>query len=217
MSLPFSIDSPSKSSATSATLPAAMRGARVTSIGSPESSSSPVMWISISASFKVPAACMALKAATITTMPPLSSPAPGPSACSPLRTNFWNGLSGSNTVSRCAMSSSFLVPFLPDFFATRWPDRLALVMSIHSTLKPNGSNSARIISDTAFTPAKFIVPLFWFTSFSSRATERSYSASIVLVIFDSCAVNCAEAGVADINAAPNTARVKGRKIIKGSR
>ncbi len=48
----------------------------------------------------VPAACMARSAAMITTTPPLSSPMPGPVACEPSRTKVWNGLSGSNTVSR---------------------------------------------------------------------------------------------------------------------
>ena len=58
--------------------------------------------------FSVPAACIARSAATITAIPPLSSPAPGPCAWSPCGTQRWNGESGSNTVSRCAISSSRL-------------------------------------------------------------------------------------------------------------
>ena len=57
---------------------------------------------------KRPAACIARSAATITAIPPLSSPAPGPCARLPSRTQRWNGKSGSNTVSRWAMSSSRL-------------------------------------------------------------------------------------------------------------
>ncbi len=195
MSLPSSIDSPSKSSATSAVLPAAINGARVISIGSPASSSSPVMCISICASFSVPAACMARNADTITTIPPLSSPAPGPTASSPLRTNFWKGLSASKTVSRCAMSKSFFVPFLPAFVATRCPARPALAISSHATLNPSGSSSARTISPTVLTPAKFIVPEFWLTIRSSKATERSYSASTVAAILASGCESWAKAGV----------------------
>ena len=41
--------------------------------------------------FSVPAACIARSAATITAIPPLSSPAPGPCASSPLRSQRWNG------------------------------------------------------------------------------------------------------------------------------
>jgi hypothetical protein len=54
----------------------------------------------MSASFSAPAACMARSAATMTTSPPFMSLEPGPSAMSPRRTKRWNGLSGSNTVSR---------------------------------------------------------------------------------------------------------------------
>ena len=57
--------------------PASIRSRRATAIGA-RPSSSPVSTISISASRKVPAACIARSAATITTMPPLSSPTPGP-------------------------------------------------------------------------------------------------------------------------------------------
>ncbi len=41
--------------------------------------------------FSVPAACIARSAATITAIPPLSSPAPGPWPRSPLRCQRWNG------------------------------------------------------------------------------------------------------------------------------
>ena len=143
------------------------------------------------ASFNVPAACIARRADTMTTMPPLSSPAPGPIACSPLRTKVWKGLSASNTVSRWAMSNSLFAPFLPALVATRCPERPAFAISIHSTLKPSGSSSARIISPTIFTPEKFIVPEFWFTSFSSRVMDRSYSASTVATILASDGDNLA--------------------------
>ena len=216
ISLPLSVTNPSKSSATSARLPAAINGARVVSIGSPLSSSSPVMWTSMFASLSVPAACIARRAATITVNPPLSSPAPGPSASSLLpsllRTKVWNGLSGSKTVSRCAMSSSFLVPFLPVLVATRCPARLAAAMSCHSSLKPKGSNSARIISAIFRTPSKFIVPEFWLTMRSSKATERSYSASTVAAIFASALLNCAVAGTEKTSASPAPKRVKDRRI-----
>ena len=70
------------------------RGGR-SSIGLPLSSSSPVRTISMSASFRVPAACIARSAATITTIPPLSSPAPGPSArVRPCGSKRWNGRIG---------------------------------------------------------------------------------------------------------------------------
>ena len=36
-------------------------------------------------------------------------------------------------------------------------------MSIHSTVKPSGSSSARSISPTALTPSMFSEPLFWLT------------------------------------------------------
>ena len=127
------------------------------------------------ASFRVPAAFIARRAATMTTSPPLLSPAPGPSASFPLRTNVWKGLSASNTVSRCAMSNSFLVPFLPVWDATRCPARVAADMSIHSTVKPSGSSSARIISATDLMPAKLTVPLLTPTISPSNVIERSNS------------------------------------------
>ena len=52
---------------------------------------------------------------------------------------------------------------LPIWRATMWPARLAALMSIHSTVKPSGSSSARSMSPTALTPAKFSEPLFWLT------------------------------------------------------
>ena len=101
-----------------------------------------------------------------------------------------------------------MAPFLPFLVATRWPDRLAALMSSHSTLKPKGSSSVRIISDTAFTPVKFIVPLFWLTRRSSSATERSYSASTVAAIFASALVSCAAAGADKASASPAPNRVR---------
>jgi hypothetical protein len=62
----------------------------------------------MSAFLSVPAACIARSAATITAIPPLSSPRPGRSPSLPLRVQRWNGESGSNTVSRWPISSSFL-------------------------------------------------------------------------------------------------------------
>ena len=53
--------------------------------GLPASSSSPVRNTVMLAFFSVPAACMARSAATITAIPPLSSPAPGRAPSSPSR------------------------------------------------------------------------------------------------------------------------------------
>ena len=182
ISRPFSITRPSKSSAASARLPAASRSARATAVGSPASSSSPVRTISMLASFSVPAACIARSAASIVTMPPLSSPAPGPSASSPRRTNFWNGESASNTVSRWPMRRRRFVPGLPRWTAIRWPARLTAAIGFHVTWKPSGSSSARIIRPTASTPGRLSVPLFWSTSRWSSAIERGCSASTVRTI-----------------------------------
>ena len=62
---------------------------------------------------------MADTAARITAIPPLSSPAPGPSATFPRRVQRWKGECGSNTVSRCAIRSIRLPRPLPLWVATR--------------------------------------------------------------------------------------------------
>ena len=69
-------------------------------------------------------------------------------------------------------------------------------MSIQSTLKPNGSSSARSIRPTASTPGRFSVPLFWLTHFSSMATVRACSASTVRTIACSGGLSLAKAGAA---------------------
>ena len=163
-------------------------------IGDPVSSSSPVSTTVMSAFLSVPACCMARSAATITTIPPLSSPAPGPTPSLPLRSHRWNGLSGSNTVSRCPISSIFLPRPLPLWRAMMCPARPAAFMSTHSTAKPSASNSGRTIRPTASTPARLSDPLFWLTSFSSSASERPCSASTVAIIRRSAGEGAANAG-----------------------
>jgi MFS family permease len=92
------------------------------------------------------------------------------------------------------------------------PARLAAVMSSHSSVKPRGSNSARIISDTALTPAKFSDPEFWFTKLSSKATERAYSASTVAAILVSGLESWAKTGVAPISTASENGKTNLRII-----
>ena len=77
------------------------------------------------------------------------------------------------------MSSSRFRPGLPLWVAIKCPARPASAIGFQTASKPSGSSSARIMAPTFSTPAKFMVPLFSFTSFSSRATERSYSESTV--------------------------------------
>ncbi len=202
----------SKSSATSARLPAAIRSARAMSIGSPASSSSPVRTISISALANVPAACIARRAASITTIPPLLSFAPGPTALLPSRVNFWKGELGSNTVSRWPISSIFL-PLNPEpvegplRVAMICPERPAAAIGTQRTSKPNVSSSARIICPTFSTPSMLSDPLFWFTSRSSKATDRSCSASTLANIFASGFDSRAAAGAAIASAIAETIRI----------
>ena len=94
-------------------------------------------------------------------------------------------------IEMCDQQQFFCTLLCPTLLATRCPARPAFAMSSHWTLKPSGSSSARIISDTAFTPSKFIVPEFWFTSRSSNATERSYSVSTTVAILTSGSDNSA--------------------------
>jgi hypothetical protein len=113
--------------------------------------------------FSVPAACIARSAATITTMPPLSSPTPGPSAVSPLRTKRWNGESGSNTVSRWPISSMRLPRPLPLCVATMCPARPV------SPSAPSAPEAERLQLGPHHPPdrlhaGRFSVPLFWFTN-----------------------------------------------------
>jgi hypothetical protein len=147
----------------------------------------------MSAFFSVPAACIARSAATMTTIPPLSSPAPGPVAFSPSRTKCWKGESGSKTVSRWPIRSIFLPLPSPLWVATIWPARPVSVIGIHWTVKPSGSSSARIIRPTASTPARLSEPLFCSTRRSSKAMLRSFSCSTMRIIFCSCGLSRAEA------------------------
>ena len=110
------------------------------------------------------------------TSPPFMSITPGPravesSSCS----NFWNGLLGSNTVSRCPMSRSFGPG--PRMFGDEMTGTPEGAPSTHRVVKPSESSSARSTSATRRTPAKFIVPLLMSTMRCSSARARALSAS----------------------------------------
>src|SRR4051812_41031276 len=123
-----------------------------------------------------PACFNARSAATMMTSPPFISITPGPRAVeSSSRSNRWNGLLGSNTVSRWPMSRSFGPG--PGCSATRWPERLNGAPSTHRVVKPSESSSARSTSATRRTPAKFIVPLLMSTMRWRSARARALSAS----------------------------------------
>ena len=164
---------PSKSSATSLTRAAAIRSARAALSGEPGLSSSPVRTTVMSALFSVPAARIARSAASMITSPPFMSPTPGPSTTSPVRFQPWNGLSGSNTVSRWPISSRRLPRPSPLWVAIRWPARPVWVMGIQRTSKPRASNSGRNRRPTCSTPLRFMVPEFTRTSCSRNFTLRS--------------------------------------------
>ena len=149
----------------------------------PASSSSPVRTTVMSALLSVPAAFIARSAATITAIPPLSSPTPGPFARLPLAGPVLERRVAARTPCRDGRSAAAACRGRCLACGRRcgrrgWPR----VMSSQSTLKPSGSSSARSMSPTAATPAKFSVPLFWLTHLSSIAMVRSCSASTVRII-----------------------------------
>ena len=187
MSLPFSWASPSNSSAMSLALAASISSARDTDRGRPPRSSSPVRTMVISASFRVPAACIARRAATMMTSPPFISLTPGPSARSPRRTYFWNGLSGSKTVSRWPMSSIRLPLPDPLWTATRWPARSTSCIGTQRTSKSSAFNSACIRRPTSSTPGLLSVPLLMLTSVSNSWRDRASSAAAARTSCCSCA------------------------------
>ena len=87
---------------------ASTSASRAESSGSPASSSSPVITTTTFIDFERAGAFSALSACTMMTSPPFMSMMPGPRASvSPRRSNFWNGLSASNTVSRWPMRRIF--------------------------------------------------------------------------------------------------------------
>ena len=135
--------------------PASISGPRVTSIGSPASSSSPVSTTWMSAS----SACRRTSSREARRSSPPYRPCrrrnPGfalDRPCAPSAGRRW---SGSNTVSRWPISSMRLPRPLALWCATMCPARPARFMSIQSTLKPSGSSSARSIRPTASTPGEF--------------------------------------------------------------
>ena len=85
----------------------------------------------------------------MTTMPPFMSITPGPRAVeSEVRSNRWNGLSGSNTVSRCPISNTRGPAERLSRVAIRWPARSKLAPSTHRTPKPSRAKGSRNSSPT---------------------------------------------------------------------
>ena len=82
--------------------------ARAESSGAPASSSSPCMTTVMLSRSSTPAAFSARSASTMMTSPPFMSMMPGPFAVlASSRSNVWNGLSASKTVSRWPISRTF--------------------------------------------------------------------------------------------------------------
>ena len=126
---------------------------------------------------------------------------PGPTALSPCRSNFWNGLEGSNTVSIWPISSTRL-PRSPLRWATRWPARWTSSMGIQRTVKPSAAKRGESSSATRRTPAGFSVPLLMSTSFSSNALDSARLESMAAVT----RLSTSESVAADKASAPAAAR-----------
>ena len=158
----------------------------------------------MSARSSAPDALSALSAVSITTRPPFISSVPGPEAQLPVffsesaspdvsgsrlvpcMVKCWKGLSFSNTVSICPMSSTRL-PHFPGSghgcSAIRVPARCTSSIGTQPTLKPSDSNCDFRTFPTARTPSRFLVPLLISTSWRNRSTGCCFSASIAWRIF----------------------------------
>ena len=98
---------------------------------------------------------------------PCRRPSPGRCRDCPCRSQRWNG-SPARTPCRDGRSAACACRGRCPCGGRRCGRRgRRAFMSIHSTLKPSGSSSARSISPTASTPGEFSDPLFWLTHFSS--------------------------------------------------
>ena len=134
----------------------------------------------MSAFLSVPAACIARKRGDHHRHPALvvaGARARAPS--SPSRTQRWNGESGSNTVSRWPISSSRLPRRCPCGGRRCGRRARRRFMSIHSTLKPSGSSSAREHVADRLDPGEVQRPAVLVDPFLEHGDVRACSASTV--------------------------------------
>ena len=151
--------------------------------------------------FSVPAACIARSAATITAIPPLSSPAPGP-----LRQIAFAGpalerrIRLEHRVEMGDQQQPLAAPGCPMWRATRWPGAAGRLhvdpFGLEAELLELGLDHPAHRLD----PGKFIVPLFWSTQRWSMAVVRACSASTVRIITCSGGDSAAAAGAEAANA-----------------
>ena len=191
----------SKPMAISAVRAAATSVRRAGSSGSPGFSSSPPRKTVMARRSRRPAEERARSACTRITSPPFMSITPGPRACMPSRrSNRWNGLSGSKTVSRCPMRRRRGPG--PARSPIRCPARRNGPPSSHRVAKPRASSSRRKIAPTSRTPARFSVPLLMFTTRSRSSSASPLWASTYSTMARSSSPGRSGAAAPDPAAAP---------------
>ena len=137
-SFPPCCEPPSKHNAASLFLPASMNSFREIEVGCPADSSSPVRNTVIEESSRPTVARSALRAESITTMPPFMSEAPGPVALAPVRTKC---LEGTRRLEDSVQVPDQEQPFPPTPFPFRHHMRRA-VHRLHGN--PSGLESQRL-------------------------------------------------------------------------